>query len=80
MSGRRRRSRLEATSSYIGDGYNELKAVTVRVQITFRSAVLTSPYTEEYSRTLGPTDKLYLHYKCVNPDCTGKVMCEYSIC
>lgn len=25
-------------------------------------------------------DKLYLHYKCVNPDCTGKVMCEYSIC
>ena len=43
---------LEATSSYIGDRYNDLKAVKVRVQITFRSAVLTSPYTEEYSRTL----------------------------
>lgn len=66
-----RRSRLEDTSSYIGDRYNDLKAVKVCVQITFRSAVLTSPYTEEYSRTLGPTDKLYLHYKCVNPDCTG---------
>ena len=58
-----RRSRLEDTSSYIGDRYNDLKAVKVRVQITFRSAVLTSPYTEEYSHTLGPTDKLYLHYK-----------------
>ena len=62
---------LEVTSSYIGDRYNDLKAVTVRVQITFSSAVLTSPHTEEYSRTLGPTDKLYLHYDCVNPDCTG---------
>lgn len=66
-----RRCRLEDTASYIGDRYNDLKAVKIRVQITFRSAVLTFPYTEEYSRTLGPTDKLYLHYKCVNPDCTG---------
>lgn len=66
-----RRCRLEDTSSYIGDRYNDLKAVEVRVRITFRSAVLTSLHTEEYSRTLGPTDKLYLHYKCVNPDCTG---------
>ena len=34
---------LEATSSYIGDRYNDLKAVKLRVQITFSSAVWPSP-------------------------------------
>ena len=48
-----------------------MKAVEVRVQITFRSAVTQSPSTKECCRTLGSSNKLFLHYECVNPNCTG---------
>ena len=66
-----RRCVLENTASYIGDRYKDLKAVEVRVQITFRSAVTQSPSTKECCRSLGSSNILFLHYECVNPNCTG---------
>lgn len=66
-----RRCMLENAASYIGDQYKDLENVKVHVQITFRSAVLPSPSTTQYCRTLDPSNKLYLYYECNNPDCTG---------
>jgi hypothetical protein len=62
---------LENAASYIGDQYKDIKVVKVTVRITFRSGVLSYPSIQEYSRTLGPGNKLFLHYECVNPNCTG---------
>lgn len=61
----------ETSSMLISEVYKNLKVVSVRVQITFNSAVLRTPCVKEFERKLTPSDRLYLHYECVNKDCTG---------
>ena len=66
-----RRCTLENASPYIGDRYKDLKTVKVFIRITFNSAVLRSPSITECCCTLAPSNKLFLHYACTNPTCTG---------
>jgi len=66
-----RRLNLERMSLPINEVSKDLKSLKVSVQFTFLSAVLTKPMVEEYSRTLTSKDLLFLHYDCVNPDCTS---------
>lgn len=61
----------ECSSSYIKDVYSNVRSISVTVRIVFESAVLARPVEKEYLRTLTPNDRLFLHYDCLNPGCTG---------
>lgn len=61
----------EYSSLYIKETYSNLRSISISIKIVFESAVLALPVEKEYSRTLTPNDRLFLHYDCLNPGCTG---------
>ena len=66
-----RLSHQKELSSRVSDEFSNVNMVNVSVKITFNSGVLSNPYVQEYNDTLTPEDKLFLHYDCINRDCTG---------
>lgn len=63
--------RAETTSPLICDVYKDVKEVQLVAEITFNSGVLSQPSIREWKCTLFPTNRLYLHYECINKDCTS---------
>ena len=67
-----RQLQSESSSRFICDLYKDVKTVKISVQMTFNSAVLRKPCIKELKRNLSPSDRLYLHYECINKDCTSE--------
>ena len=63
--------RAETTAPFICDVYKDVKEVKLAAEITFNSGVLRHPSVKEWKRTLFPTNRLHLHYKCINMGCTS---------
>lgn len=61
----------ETTSLLIRDVYKDVTEVKLVSEITFDSAILRQPSIKAWKRTLIPTDRLHLHYECINKDCTS---------
>lgn len=60
---------LYRSASTIAERFPDCKCVKISVKIRFTSAF--GVHEKDYQRNLLPTDKLHLHFDCVNGDCTG---------